>query len=122
MYKAVEMRFREALSAHIKGAYGVDVPVVSERPPKIEMGDLASSVSFELAKRLRKAPRAIAQELAANFAPPAGIARLEVAGGGYLNAFFDRAEFLRGAMLESGREAIKATESAPKDDGGAHQH
>ncbi len=114
MYKAVETKFREALSAHIKGAYGVDVPVVSERPPKLAMGDLASPVSFELAKRLKKAPRAIAQELAANFAPPAGIALLEVAGGGYLNAFFDRAAFLLGAVKESGHEAITATDATPK--------
>ena len=114
MYKAVETQFREALAAHIRAAYQVDVPVVSERPPKLAMGDLASPVSFELAKRLKKAPRAIAQELAANFTPPAGIERLEVAGGGYLNAFFDRAEFFHGALLESGREAIAADASAPK--------
>ncbi len=114
MYKAVETQFREALAAHIRAAYQVDVPVVSERPPKLAMGDLASPVSFELAKRLKKAPRAIAQELAANFKPPAGIERLEVAGGGYLNAFFDRAEFFHGALLESGREAIAADASAPK--------
>jgi arginyl-tRNA synthetase len=114
VYKAVETKFREALSAHIRGAYGVDVPVVSERPPKIEMGDLASPVSFELAKRLKKAPRAIAQELAANFVAPEGIARLEVAGGGYLNAFFDRGAFFLGALSESGREAIAAGPDTPK--------
>ncbi|MGD0304023.1 MAG: arginine--tRNA ligase [Candidatus Acidiferrales bacterium] len=114
MYKAVETRFREALAAHIRAAYQVEVPVVSERPPKLVMGDLASPVSFELAKRLKKAPRAIAQELAANFAPPAGIARLEVAGGGYLNAFFDRAAFLRAAVAETGREAVAAGADAPK--------
>jgi arginyl-tRNA synthetase len=114
VYKAVEMRFREALSAHIKGAYGVDVPVGSERPPKTALGDLASPVSFELAKRLKKAPRAIAQELAANFVAPEGIARLEVAGGGYLNAFFDRGAFFLGALAESGREAIAAGPETPK--------
>ncbi len=114
MYKAVETRFREALGAHIRAAYQIDVPVVSERPPKLAMGDLASPVSFELAKRLKKAPRAIAQELAANFAPPAGIARLEVAGGGYLNAFFDRAAFFQGALAESGHEAVATGADAPK--------
>ncbi|MGC2718855.1 MAG: arginine--tRNA ligase, partial [Candidatus Acidiferrales bacterium] len=114
MYKVVESRFREALAAHIREIYQIDVPVVSERPPKLAMGDLASPVSFELAKRLKQAPRAIAQELAANFPPPAGIARLEVAGGGYLNAFFDRAAFLRSAVAESGREAVVAGPSAPK--------
>src|SRR6202522_2016452 len=114
VYKAVENRIRKALKHHIHERYKIDVPVVLERPPKLAMGDLASPVSFELAKLLKKAPRAIAQELAANFAPPAGIARLEVAGGGYLNAFFDRAAFLRAAVAETGREAVAAGADAPK--------
>jgi arginyl-tRNA synthetase len=114
VYKAVETRFREALAAHIRDRYQIEVPVVSERPPKLAMGDLASPVSFELAKRLKKAPRAIAQELATNFVPSAGISRLEVAGGGYLNAFFDRAAFLRAAAAESGHEAVAATTVTPK--------
>jgi len=37
---------------------------VLERPPKIEMGEAASPVCFELAKQLKKAPRQIAQEIA----------------------------------------------------------
>jgi len=43
-----------------------------------------------LAKRLKKAPRMIAQEIAAGLPKIEGIARVEVAGGGYLNAYFDR--------------------------------
>jgi len=61
-----------------------------ERPPKLELGEAASPVCFELAKRLKKAPRQIAQEIAGSLPPIAGVARVEVAGGGYLNAFFDR--------------------------------
>src|SRR5213593_2855458 len=36
--------------------------VVLERPPALAMGDLASPVAFDLAKTLRKPPRAIAAE------------------------------------------------------------
>jgi arginyl-tRNA synthetase len=93
VYLTLTHRLREALAAHIREKYGVDISVVLERPPKLEMGEAASPVSFELAKRLRKAPRAIAQEIANNLTPIEGIARVEVAGGGYLNAFFDRAAF-----------------------------
>jgi arginyl-tRNA synthetase len=67
--------------------------VVLDRPPKIEMGEAASPVCFELAKRLKKAPRIIAQEIANNLGKIEGIARVEVAGAGYLNAYFDRAAF-----------------------------
>jgi arginyl-tRNA synthetase len=93
VYLTLTHRLREALAAHIREKYGVEISVVLERPPKLEMGEAASPVSFELAKRLRKAPRAIAQEIANNLTPIEGIARVEVAGGGYLNAFFDRAAF-----------------------------
>src|SRR5580700_10013211 len=67
--------------------------VVLDRPPKIEMGEAASPVCFELAKRLKKAPRIIAQEIANSLGKIEGIARVEVAGAGYLNAYFDRAAY-----------------------------
>ena len=50
-----------------------------EYPPTRELGDLATPVAFELARRLRKAPRAIAQELAAALGPIDGISRVEAA-------------------------------------------
>ena len=90
MYKVVEERFRKALRHHIHDRYKTDVPIVTERPPKLSMGEAASPVCFELAKRMKKAPRALAQEIANSLKPIKGIARVEVAGGGYLNAFFDR--------------------------------
>jgi arginyl-tRNA synthetase len=90
VYLTIRNRLRDALAAHIQKTYGLEIPVVLEKPPKLEMGEAASPLCFELAKRLKKAPRAIAQEIAAAFTKPEGIARVEVAGGGYLNAFFDR--------------------------------
>jgi arginyl-tRNA synthetase len=91
VYLTIRNRLRDALAAFIQKTYGVEIPVVLEKPPKLEMGEAASPVCFELAKRLKKAPRAIAQEIAAALPKPDGIAKLEVAGGGYLNAYFDRA-------------------------------
>jgi arginyl-tRNA synthetase len=93
VYFTLLQRLRAALAAHIKAKYSVELAVVLERPPKLEMGEAASPVCFELAKRLKKAPRQIAQEIAASLAKIDGIARVDVAGGGYLNAFFDRAAF-----------------------------
>src|SRR2546422_545220 len=86
-------QLREALAGHIREKYGVELAIVLERPPKIEMGEAASPVCFELAKRLKKAPRLIAQEIANGLPRVKGIAKVEVAGGGYLNAYFDRATF-----------------------------
>lgn len=104
-------RLREALGGHIRAAYGVELAIVLERPPKLEMGEAASPVSFELAKRLKCAPRQIAQEIAGGTGKIPGIARIEVAGAGYLNAYFDRADFWAQASRGRGLTA-EGTESA----------
>jgi arginyl-tRNA synthetase len=116
VYKAVEERIRKALRHHIHERYKTDVPIVTERPPKVAMGEVASPLCFELAKRLKKPPRALAQEIANSLKPIAGVARVEVAGGGYLNAYLDRAEFFRAACREAdkGSAAVAATDGAPK--------
>jgi arginyl-tRNA synthetase len=93
VYQTLTKRLREALAGHIREKYGVELAIALERPPKIEMGEAASPVCFELAKRLKKAPRAIAQEIANGLGKIEGIAKVEVAGGGYLNAYFERGSF-----------------------------
>src|ERR1700722_9890994 len=93
MYLEITARLREALRKHIRARYGMDLAIVLERPPKIEMGEAASPLCFELAKRLKKAPRQIAQEIQNSLPAVPGISRVEVAGGGYLNAYFDRGAF-----------------------------
>ena len=123
MYKTVDDRIRKALRHHIHERYKTDVPVVTERPPKLAMGEVASPLCFELAKRLKKPPRALAQEIANSLKPIPGVARVEVAGGGYLNAFLDRGEFFRAACEESLKEAAApAAPGCAQNDGRAHQH
>jgi arginyl-tRNA synthetase len=108
VYKALDDRIHKALRHHIHERYKTDVPVVTERPPKLAMGEVASPVCFELAKRLKKPPRALAQEIANSLKPPKGVVRIEVAGGGYLNLFIDRAAFFRDTCEGAGRLATEA--------------
>jgi arginyl-tRNA synthetase len=107
VYLTLRNRLREALARHIQERYAISMDVVLDRPPQIEMGEAASPVCFELAKRLKKAPRMIAQEIANGLGKVEGIARLEVAGPGYLNAYFDRAAFWEQAWKEQGEEGQK---------------
>ncbi|MEZ5317614.1 MAG: arginine--tRNA ligase [Vicinamibacterales bacterium] len=90
---------RARVRAVLTGPFGLaeaDCPsVVLEVPPRRALGDLSTPVAFELARRLRKAPKVIAQDLATALGEIAGVARVEPAGNGYLNVFLDRAEFLR---------------------------
>ena len=104
MYHTLANRLREALALHIRERYVTTLAIALEKPPKLELGEAASPVCFELAKRLKRAPRQIAQEITANLGPIEGIARLEVAGGGYLNAFFDRAAFWSATLGEFRRD------------------
>jgi arginyl-tRNA synthetase len=107
VYQELTNRLREALAAHIREKYGVELAIVLERPPKIEMGEAASPVCFELAKRLKKAPRMIAQEIANALGKVSGIAKVEVAGGGYLNAYFDRGAFWESVSSGTTGQALK---------------
>ncbi len=117
MYQRLTNRLREALAGHIREKYGVELAIVLERPPKIEMGEAASPVCFELAKRLKRAPRQIAQEIANGLGKVEGIAKVEVAGGGYLNAYFDRGAFWTRAQEEqSGEWRVASGESGNSKD------
>jgi len=73
-----------------------------ETPPNRAFGDVAVPVAFTLARRLRKAPRAIAQELAAALGSIEGVVRVEAAPNGYLNFFLDRAYWLQKWTEETG--------------------
>jgi arginyl-tRNA synthetase len=101
VYLEITARLRDALAKHIRATYGVELPIVLERPPKLEMGEAASPVCFELAKRLKRAPRQIAQEIQNALPAIPGIAKVDVAGGGYLNAYFDRGTFWDAAQRET---------------------
>ena len=97
MILPVHTAVRLALAGTLERVYGLPSldlpPIVIETPPRRALGDLALPIAFELARRLRKAPRAIAQELAAGMGPVPGVARVEPAPNGYLNLFLDRATF-----------------------------
>jgi len=107
-------RVRAALAAHIRQHYQQDVTIVTEKPPRIEMGEVSSPVCFELAKRLKRAPRQIAQELAAQLPRIDGVERVEIAGGGYVNFYFSRAAFLAASLKEVEAQPVGAAPDAPK--------
>lgn len=114
MYLTLTNRLRDALARHIQHQYAVTLDIVLNRPPKIELGEAASPVCFELAKRLKKAPRTIAQEIVNALGKIEGIARVEVAGAGYLNAYFDRASFWEQATTEySGKNQTNPSAAKP---------
>jgi len=86
----LESRIVAAVSQHILIRYGLSTPVVLEQPRQADFGEFAIPTAFQLARELRKAPRAIAQELVDELPAIDGIRSMEVAGNGYINLRLDR--------------------------------
>jgi arginyl-tRNA synthetase len=96
MYRILQLQLQAKIEALLAERYDVALTNLAvELPPKIEFGEMALPVAFELAKRLKKAPRAIAMELQPLLAETPGVASVEVAGAGYLNVKLDRAGVVR---------------------------
>ncbi len=99
MSSSLANEIKQRLIALARDSFNVDLDdVVSEIPPKTELGDLAFPIAFDLAKRVKAAtgekknPRELATKLAKGLTAMPGVARAEVAGAGYLNVFLDRAQ------------------------------
>ena len=93
MYRYLERRLVEHLREFLRRNYELEtVNIVVEQPPKIEFGEYALPLAFELARKLRKAPRKIAEEIVAGVGAISGFEKFEVAGGGYINVRVSRAE------------------------------
>jgi arginyl-tRNA synthetase len=97
MILPLQRRVHEAIAEAIRRHFGVAEapPFVVEVPPNRTLGDLAVAVAFQLARTLRKAPRAIAQELATAVGEIPGVTKVVAAPNGYLNLFVDRAAFVK---------------------------
>src|ERR1700738_2171602 len=66
MYRTLQQALLARIQAILLAKNDITLTQLAvEQPPTIALGELALPVAFELAKRLRKAPRAIASELAA---------------------------------------------------------
>src|SRR3954462_14241609 len=99
MYSQLERRLAHRVREFLRRQYQVEMPnVVVDQPPNVALGEFALPLSFELAKKLRKAPRKIAEEIVAGIGPVEGFDKFEVAGAGYINARVDRAAFAAGLL------------------------
>src|ERR1043165_4640611 len=97
----LQQKLRERIRVAARETFGVELQQVNaETPPRAELGDLAFPVSFELAKLIKQAtgekqnPRAIAEKLKSQLEDIEEVSRVEIAGAGYINVFYDRARLL----------------------------
>jgi arginyl-tRNA synthetase len=92
LYRHLQHRLAQTVRDFLRRAYNIEqVNIVIEQPPKVEMGEYALPLAFELARKLRKAPRKIAEEIVSGIGSIEGFEKLELAGSGYINAMVNRA-------------------------------
>jgi arginyl-tRNA synthetase len=73
------------------GADSSHINIVLERPKSAEHGDFSSNLAMQLAKPLRQNPRAIAEALIKALPQSEYIAKVEIAGAGFINFFLNAA-------------------------------
>ena len=98
------INFKEEIAKAIAECVSIEVNEIEnyiEVPPDSKMGDYAFPC-FRLAKELRKAPPAIAQELKEKIKLDEGILEKIDVVGGYLNFFINKSSFAKAVMEEVG--------------------
>src|SRR5258708_11971967 len=92
LYRNLQRNLATHVREFLRQKYDLGVANVSiEQPPNVELGEYALTLAFELAKKLRKAPKKIAEEIAEGLGALPGIEKIEVAGAGYINIRVKRA-------------------------------
>jgi arginyl-tRNA synthetase len=98
VFHVLEKRIAQSLSDHLRVRYGVDTSAALEQPKQSSFGELSSAVAFQLARQLKQAPKAIANQLIEDLGAMDGVAALEVAGNGYINMRLDRGAYGDGLL------------------------
>lgn len=114
----LQLRLKDSVRSAARDLFDVEIEQLNaETPPKPELGDLAFPVSFELAKLIKQKtgekanPRTIAEKLKERLENAEEVERVEIAGPGYINVFFDRPKLLQ---TFSKHESSAPTDHQPK--------
>ncbi|GAB4236597.1 MAG: arginine--tRNA ligase [Acidobacteriota bacterium] len=113
MLQARVAQVRRHFQDFLAREYQIELPELTvEIPPRLELGDLALTFPFELAKHLRRAPFQIAQEVVEKIGPVPHVERAEPAPPGFINLFLDRVALFRDLL--SWLRSPERTPAGPK--------
>jgi arginyl-tRNA synthetase len=111
VYLELQKRLERHLRTVLAEKYNLLLETIPlEIPPDLKFGELATPIAYELARKLRKAPKIIAQEIVAALGHLDGFSSFDVAGAGYINARLDRAA---GVRLVAGVADSQVPKSGP---------
>ena len=130
MYLELQKRLGARIRAVLKEKYDLQLESIPlEIPPELKFGELSTPIAFELARKLRKAPKIIAQEIVTGLdglialGSLEGFAGFEVAGAGYINARLDRgagARMVAGGLPHPSRKGKDTASVGHPAEGAVH--
>jgi arginyl-tRNA synthetase len=96
-------RLQTTLQGIVRDTFGIDMPVVVTRPDA-QFGDFATNASMQLAGRLQRPPREVAEELAAALqrAMADTVKEVTIAGPGFINIRLSDASIAASAQAARG--------------------
>jgi len=105
-------RLKETIFERIREKYPVVLSDIEIAPtPNAKMGDLALAFPLHLARKVKRNPRDIAQDVLSLIGPLEGVKKAEIAGAGFINLFLDRKSFFRSRLRASGEQTFAAEEA-----------
>jgi len=104
VFHFIEKKISQSVAEHVRSRYGIDTTVPLEQPKQSSFGELSIQVAFQLARQLKKAPKAIAAEIIEGLGAMEGVSAFEVAGNGYINVRLDRGAY--GHATLHGKEQV----------------
>jgi arginyl-tRNA synthetase len=110
------IQFKHHLKQTILDRIGDQYPLTAETidvvpTPNQKMGDLALAFPLQLARTVKGNPRAIALDVVKLMGPLDGVARVEIAGAGFINLFLDREAFFRERLRTVGKRDLSPEET-----------
>ncbi len=107
----IKTKLKEDIFQRIGETYPIDRSELGiDVTPNIKMGDLALAFPFQLAKKLKRNPRELAQEILSLLHPMEGVEKAEVAGAGFINLYLKKTEFFLKALQQVGRSTLTPEE------------
>ncbi|HEY6390510.1 MAG TPA: arginine--tRNA ligase [Bryobacteraceae bacterium] len=104
MFHFIEKKISQSVAELVRSRYGIDTAVPLEQPKQSSFGELSIQVAFQMARQLKKSPKAIAAEIVEGLGAIEGVSGLEVAGNGYINVRLDRGAYGRAVLHEKEQE------------------
>ena len=109
MFQDIEEKLVAHLEEQLAAKFAIRTKPALEQPKQSSFGEFAVPIAFQLARQLKRPPKQIAEELAAELKTVDGILSVEIAGNGYINIRLDRAQYAASLLVSKRQAALRTS-------------